>query len=97
MWLYPGPSCLDLPFSKELGNVEVNTRIHKVLAHGADLNHGASPAPLREGVDSTRVTPFGSVFWLFAQFHPLTMLVFLCSVLGMLVVHHGWSPCPMTR
>jgi hypothetical protein len=62
MWLYPGPSCLDLPFSKELGNVEVNTRIHKVLAHGADLNHGASPAPLREGVDSTRVTPFGSVF-----------------------------------
>jgi hypothetical protein len=62
MWLYPGPSCLDHPFSKELGEVEINTQIYKVLAHGVDPNPGASPTPLREGVDSTRVSPFAFTF-----------------------------------
>jgi hypothetical protein len=35
--------------------MEINTRIHGVLASRADLNPGASPAPLREGVDNTWV------------------------------------------
>jgi hypothetical protein len=52
MWLYPWPRCPDHPFSDELGDAEVNTRICKVLDHGANLNPGASPAPLGEGVAS---------------------------------------------
>jgi hypothetical protein len=39
-----GARCLDCSFSEELGDVEINTRIHKVPAYGADLNHGAAPA-----------------------------------------------------
>jgi hypothetical protein len=62
MWMYPKPSCPDRPFSEELGDVEINTQIHKVLAHGADLNPGAGPAPLREGVDNPRVSLFAFTF-----------------------------------
>jgi hypothetical protein len=62
MWLYPGPSCRGRPFSEELGKVEINTRIHKFLVHGANFNPGAGPAPLREGVDNTRVSPHRSTF-----------------------------------
>jgi hypothetical protein len=43
MWMYLGPSCPDCPFTDELGDAKINTRIHKVLAHGADLNPGAGP------------------------------------------------------
>jgi hypothetical protein len=42
--------------------VEIKTQIYKVLAHGADPNPGAGLAPLREGVDSTRVSPFAFAF-----------------------------------
>jgi hypothetical protein len=56
------PSYPDRPFSKELGNAEINTHIHRVHAHGVDLNLGAGPAPLREGVDSTRVSLFAFAF-----------------------------------
>jgi hypothetical protein len=62
MWLYPGPSCPDCPFFKELSNAEINTWIHRVLAYEADLNPRASPAPLREGVNSTMVSPFRIFF-----------------------------------
>jgi hypothetical protein len=62
MWMYLGPSCPDCPFSEELGDAEINTWIHRVLAHRADLNPRASPAPLREGVDCTRVSPLGPIF-----------------------------------
>jgi hypothetical protein len=55
MWLCQGPSCLDCSFSKELSEVEINTQIHKVLDHGANLNPGAGPAPLREGVPNTKI------------------------------------------
>jgi hypothetical protein len=48
--MYPGPSCLDRPFSLELEDTEINTQIRGVLAHGADLNFGSGPIPLREGV-----------------------------------------------
>jgi hypothetical protein len=66
MWLYLRPSCPTYPFSEKLCDAEVNTRIYKVLAYGADLNPRADPAPLREGVDSTRMSPFRSIFWVFA-------------------------------
>jgi hypothetical protein len=61
--------------------MEINTWIHKVLAHGADLNLGAGPVPLREGVDKTRVSQLESVFWPFAQFYPLTTLIFSCRAI----------------
>jgi hypothetical protein len=57
MWLYLGPSCPDRSLSEELSDVEINTRVD----HGANLNTGAGPAPLREGVASTRVSLFGSI------------------------------------
>jgi hypothetical protein len=41
--------------------VEINTRMHKVLDHGANPNPEANPDPLREGVASTRFSLFGSV------------------------------------
>jgi hypothetical protein len=62
MWMYPRPSCPDHPFSEELGDAKINIWIHKVLVHGADLNVGVDPAPLREGVDSTRVSLFAFAF-----------------------------------
>jgi hypothetical protein len=58
MWMYPGPSCPDRPVSEELGDTDIKTQIHRVLAHGADLNPRAGPAPLGEGVNSTRVSLF---------------------------------------
>jgi hypothetical protein len=67
MWLYPGPSCLNRSFPKELSTAW----IHKVLDHGANLNPGAGPTPLREGVASTRVSLFGSILaaYAFLSFH----------------------------
>jgi hypothetical protein len=62
MWLYSGPSCPDSPFFVELGKAEINTCVHKVLSHRANLNPGAGPAPLMERVDSTRVSLRGSNF-----------------------------------
>jgi hypothetical protein len=62
MLLYLGLSCFDCSFSEELSDAKINTRIHKVPDHGVDLNPGADPIPLGEGVTSTRVSLFGSVF-----------------------------------
>jgi hypothetical protein len=61
MWLYPRSSSLSRSFSEELSEAEINTRIHKVLDHGANLNPGAGPAPLIEGVATTKVSLFGFV------------------------------------
>jgi hypothetical protein len=61
MWLYLGPFCLGHSFSEELSETEINTCIHKVLDHGANLDPEASPAHLREGVASTRVSLFRSI------------------------------------
>jgi hypothetical protein len=44
-----------------LRDTEINTQILKVLDHGADLNLGVSPAPLRGGVASTMVSLFGPI------------------------------------
>jgi hypothetical protein len=53
MWMYPVPSCPDCPFSEELSDTEINTQIHRILAHGANLNPEAGPTLLKEGVDNT--------------------------------------------
>jgi hypothetical protein len=37
LWMYPGLSCPDHPFSTQLGDTEINTWIRGVLARGADL------------------------------------------------------------
>jgi hypothetical protein len=50
MWMYLRPSCPDHFFSEELGDMEINTQICWVLAHGVILNLGPSLGPLREGV-----------------------------------------------
>jgi hypothetical protein len=63
-----GAKLPDRPFSKELGNMEVNTRVREVLAHGAILNHGTCPVPLREGVDNPWVSPLGPSFGYLCQF-----------------------------
>jgi hypothetical protein len=62
MCLYPRPCCPDRSFSEELSNVEINTQIHKVLDNRAELNPWAGLTPLREGVASTRVSLFRSIF-----------------------------------
>jgi hypothetical protein len=61
MLMYSGPSCLDRPFSKELGDAKINPWIHSVLASGVNSNSGVSPAPLRGGVDNTWVSPLGPI------------------------------------
>jgi hypothetical protein len=60
--MYLGSSCPNRPFSEELGNAEINTHVHRVLAHGVVLNPLASPTPLSKGVDSTRVSLFAFTF-----------------------------------
>jgi hypothetical protein len=62
MWMYLGSSCADRPFFEELGDTEVNTQVHGVLAHGDVLNHGTDPVPLREGVDRPWVSPLRPSF-----------------------------------
>jgi hypothetical protein len=66
-----GPCCPDRSLSKELSLVEINTWIHNVLDHGANLNIRASLAPLKEGVANTRVSLFGLVSMAYAilSFH----------------------------
>jgi hypothetical protein len=79
MWLYSGPSCPDHPFSAESGDMEINTWIWGVLAHGADLNFGSSPVPLREGVESPWVSPLKLILIYLCQFLLLkTCMFYLC-------------------
>jgi hypothetical protein len=68
MWVYQGPSCPDRPFSAELDGTEVNTQIRGVLAHGADLNSGSSPVPIRDGVNSPWVSLLDLTFVCLCQF-----------------------------
>jgi hypothetical protein len=96
MWPYPGPSCPDCPFFKELSNAEINTWIHRVLAYEANLNPRAGPAPLREGVNSTMVSPV-RIFLPACAIYPIITLVSLRKVLGMLVARRGASTCPRMR
>jgi hypothetical protein len=79
--MYPRSSCLNCSFSEELGNTETNTQIRRVLAHGAILSLGTSPAPLRERVDSPWVSPLGPTFDYMCQFRFLSVFMFLHRVL----------------
>jgi hypothetical protein len=82
MWMYPGPRCLNHPFSIELGDMETNTQIRGLLAHGADLNLGSGPIPLREGVDNTWVSSLGISFGCLCRFQLLIVCVFLRRISG---------------
>jgi hypothetical protein len=61
MWLYPGLSCPDRPSIEELSAAEVDSWVHKVLDLGVNLNPGAGPAPLQDGVARPRVSTLGPV------------------------------------
>jgi hypothetical protein len=92
MWMYPGPRCLDRPFSTELGDTGINTRIRGVLTHGVDLMFGSSLVPLREGIDNSWVNPLGLTFIYLCQFLFLNACVFLHMILGMLATPCAGSP-----
>jgi hypothetical protein len=96
-WMYSGPSCLDHPFSEELGDTEINTQIRMVLAHGAILNLGTGPSSLREGVDSTWVSLLGHTLGYLCQFQFLSVFVFMRRVLGAFAAPRGGSPYLRTR
>jgi hypothetical protein len=89
----------------ELGDAEINIRIHKVLARRADLNPRAGPAPLRERVDSTRVSPLDPFFDCLHNFILSTrscsctgsQVCSQCNTGGNLARGHGEAgsePCP---
>jgi hypothetical protein len=58
---YLGASCPYSPSSEELRAAEVNSQIYKVLDLGSNLNSGAGPTPLQEGVVSARVSMLSPV------------------------------------
>jgi hypothetical protein len=92
MSMYPGPSCPHNTFSEELGDTEVNTRVHRVHAYGAILNLGTSPVNLGEGFDSPWLSPLTPTFDCLCQFRFLNMYVLLCRVSGVFAVPIGGSP-----
>jgi hypothetical protein len=92
MWMYPGPCCPDRPFNVELGDTEVNTRVHGVLSHGAVPDLGMGPIPLREGVDNPCVCPLRPSCGYLFQFWFLNVCVILCRVLSMFTMPRGGSP-----
>jgi hypothetical protein len=82
--MLPGPSCPNRPFSMELGDMEINTQIRRVLAPGTDLSLGFGPVPLMERVDGSWVSLSGPPF--------LDVSMFLHRVSSMLAMPHGGSP-----
>jgi hypothetical protein len=88
MWMYPVPSCPDHTSTEELCTVEVDSRIHKVLDLGLNLNPGAGPVPLWRGVTSARVSMIGPVLVAFVTL-PFSVLVILYRALGAAAVSHG--------
>jgi hypothetical protein len=64
------------------------TRIHRVLAHGVDLNLGISPTPLREGVDNPWASLLGPTLGCLCQSQFLNMFVFLRRVSGVFRAPH---------
>jgi hypothetical protein len=61
MWRYSGPSYPDRTFSAKLANVEVDTRVQRILALRVNRHSGSDPDPLRDGVVSPWVSPLGLV------------------------------------
>jgi hypothetical protein len=84
MWMYLGPSCPDNPFSAEFVDMEVNTWIRGVPAHGVNSNFGSDPAPLREGVDSFWVSLLELTSICLCRFLLISAYTFLCRILGYL-------------
>jgi hypothetical protein len=92
MWMNLGPSCLDHPFSAELGDTEINTRIQGVLSHWANLNLSSGPVTLREGVDSPWVSLLGLAFGYLCLSLFLNVHMFLRRISGVLAAFRGGSP-----
>jgi hypothetical protein len=71
VWMYLGQSYPDRPSSKELGAIEVDTRIHKVMYVKVNSNPRAGLVPLWRGVASARVSMLGPVLAAFTilSFH----------------------------
>jgi hypothetical protein len=59
------------PSSEELSAVEVEARIHKVLALGVIPTTGAGPIPLRRGIASVRISTLDPIFvaFMILSFH----------------------------
>jgi hypothetical protein len=83
MRMYLGSSCPNYPFSVELGDMELSTRIRGVLPFGADPNHGSGPVLLRERVDCPWVSLLGLAFSYLCQSPFLIVSMLLCRVSGM--------------
>jgi hypothetical protein len=94
MWMNLGPSCLDHPFSAELGDTEINTRIQGVLAHWANLNLSSGPVTLREGVDSPWVSLLGLAFGYLCLSMFLNVHMFLHRISGVLAAFRGGVTLP---
>jgi hypothetical protein len=58
----PGAKLSRLPFSMELGNTGINTRLRGVLASGVDQNFCPGLIPLRERIDNPWVSLSGLAF-----------------------------------
>jgi hypothetical protein len=94
MWMNLGPSCLDHPFSAELGDTEINTRIQGVLSHWANLNLSSGPVTLREGVDSPWVSLLGLAFGYLCLSLFLNVHMFLRRISGVLAAFRGGVTLP---
>jgi hypothetical protein len=92
MLMHLGPSCLDWPFSMELDNMEINTRIRGVLVPGVDPNLGSGSVPLSERVNSPCVSLLGLAFSFLCQSPFLNVSMFLFTISGALAVPCGGSP-----
>jgi hypothetical protein len=89
MWMYPMPSCPDRSFYEELGDKEINTRVHGILTHGVIPNFGTSPVPLRERVNSPYVSLLGPTFGYICQFWFLNVCMLLRRVSSVFVAPRG--------
>jgi hypothetical protein len=90
--MYLGLSCHDRPFSEELGDIEINTRICRVHAYGVILSIGTGPNPLRERVDNPWVSPLRPTFSNLCQFLFLSVFMFLHRVLSVFTMPGEGSP-----
>jgi hypothetical protein len=70
MWRYPGPSCPDHFFLAKLADVEIDTRVRRVIA--LEVHQSSNPylIPLREGVVSPWVSPLRHILARLSQFLP---------------------------
>jgi hypothetical protein len=91
-WMCLGPGCPNHPFYVELGDMKINTRIRRVLAHGTDQNFGCGPVPLREGVESLWVSLLKLTFVYLCQPLLFNTGAFLRRLLGMDVAPRRGSP-----